>query len=55
MEKMFTNHSLTENKAGAVINVKPMQTAPYLSRDNIYQKIHQLQDAAFDADRQTSP
>ena len=28
--------------------------APYLRRDNIYQKIHPLRDAAFDADWRTS-
>ena len=46
---MFTNQPFTENKA--VINVKRHKyVAPYLSRYYIYQKIHPLRDAAFDAD-----
>ena len=50
---MFTNQPFTENKA--VINVKWYKyVAPLLSQDYIYQKIHPLRDAAFDADRRTS-
>ena len=54
MKKMFTNQPFTENKA--VINVKTVQIlcSISVSRDYIYQKIHSLRDAAFDADSRTS-
>ena len=46
---MFTNQPSTENEA--VMNVKRYKyVAPYLSRDYMYQKIHPLRDATFDAD-----
>ena len=50
---MFTNQPFTESKA--VINVKMVQICCSISQPNyIHQKVHPLQDAAFDADSRTS-